>query len=162
MILLQFISPYLTLPYLSIRHRSHRSIRYTVFAIRYTFYSPSQTIFRYFRATSLECRLWGRAKRIAYSEYRTAYTSMWTRHKRRNKCYLIASPTTSSHFTYFTFIERGQTDSSRLNSSHLIAVQLILSYLAIPRLSSINLTSPHSTLSYFISSQLILYNHCLI
>ncbi len=47
---------------LSFSPRSHRSIRYTVFAIRYTFWSPPQTRFRYFRATSLECRLWRRAK----------------------------------------------------------------------------------------------------
>ncbi len=65
--------------YIAVRPHSHRSIRYTVFAIRYTFCSPPQTRFRYFHATSLECRLWRRANRIAYSEYRIAYTSMWTR-----------------------------------------------------------------------------------
>ncbi len=67
---------------ITIRPRSHSTcIRYTVFAIRYTFCSPPQTRFRYFHATSLECRLWRRANRIAYSEYRIAYTSMWTRPK---------------------------------------------------------------------------------
>ncbi len=54
--------------------RSHRSIRYTVFAIRYTLFSPPQTRFRYFHAPSLECRLWRRANRIAYSGYRIANT----------------------------------------------------------------------------------------
>ena len=56
------------------RPRSHRSMRYT-------FCSPPQTRFRYFHSTSLECRLWRRANRIAYSEYRIAYTFMWTRPK---------------------------------------------------------------------------------
>ncbi len=55
-----------------LRPRSHRSMRYT-------FCSPPQTRFRFFHATSLECRLWRKANRIAYSEYRIAYTSMWTR-----------------------------------------------------------------------------------
>ena len=62
-----------------IRPRSHRSIRFTVFAIRCTFCSPPQTRFRYFHATSLECCLWRRANRIAYSECPIVYTSMWTR-----------------------------------------------------------------------------------
>ncbi len=63
----------------TLRPRSHRRIRYTVFAIRYTFCSPPQTRFHYFYATSLKCRLWWRANRLVYSKYRIAYTSMWTR-----------------------------------------------------------------------------------
>ena len=50
-----------------VRPRSHRSIM--LYGIRYTICSPQQTRFCYFHATSLECRLWRRANRIAYSEY---------------------------------------------------------------------------------------------
>ncbi len=58
---------------------SHKSIRYTVFAIWYTIRCPPQTRFRYFHVTSLECRLWRRANRIAYCKYRIPYISMWSR-----------------------------------------------------------------------------------
>ena len=48
-----------------IRPWSHRSIRYTVFTTHYMICSPPQTRFRSFHASSLECRLWRRANRIA-------------------------------------------------------------------------------------------------
>ncbi len=67
---------------IGLRPRSHRSIRYTLFAIHYTFCSPPQTRFRYFHATSLEMSSVAESK--SYSVKRIPYsvhicTSMWTR-----------------------------------------------------------------------------------
>ncbi len=62
----------------TLRLWSHRSIRYTVLAIRYTICAPPQTRFFSFHATSCEYHLWRRANRIAYCEYHIAYTSMWS------------------------------------------------------------------------------------
>ncbi len=60
----------------ALRPRSHRSIRYPVFAIRYTICSPPQTTFKWCSVEVAESHLWRRTK---LSEYRIAYTSMWTR-----------------------------------------------------------------------------------
>ena len=81
---------------------SHRSIRYTVFAIRYAIWSPPLTRFRSFHATSLECRLWRRANRIAYtcSEYRIAYTSMITALR---DTFQIDKVISHDRFHFFTF-----------------------------------------------------------
>ena len=59
-----------------VRLWSHRSIRYTVFAISYTICSPPQTRFRRFLATSLECCLSRRANRIAYTVYLYVITAL--------------------------------------------------------------------------------------
>ena len=83
---------------------SHKSIRYTVFAIHYTIRSPPQTRFRSFHATSLECLLWRRANRIAYSEYRVQYTPMWLQpygHAPQSKNVVCAFNIT--HIVYFLF-----------------------------------------------------------
>ncbi len=65
------------------RPRSYGSIHYMVLAIRYTICSPPQTKFKWCSVEVAESRLWRRrAKHIAYSEYRIAYTSMWTKPKR--------------------------------------------------------------------------------
>ena len=51
---------------------SHRSIRYTIC-------STPQTTFKWCSLEGAKSGLWRRANRIAYSEYRIQYTSMWSR-----------------------------------------------------------------------------------
>ncbi len=71
---------------LPIRPWSHKSIiiRYTVFAIRYTICSPLKTTFKWCSEETTESRLWRRANRIEYREYRIPYSyvikALWGHH----------------------------------------------------------------------------------
>ncbi len=49
---------------LTVRPGSHRSIRYTVFAVHYTISSPPQTTFKWCTVEGAESRLWWRSKHL--------------------------------------------------------------------------------------------------